>query len=64
VDAKLKRLIQPAAVHHFGPIGAMVCDEHLDDPRGDVRAIVFGIAQNVGASESDTEPFLQTVSSG
>ena len=64
VDAKLKRLIQTAAVHHFGPIGAMVCDEHLDDPRGDVRAIVFSIAQDVGASEADTEAFLQTVSNG
>ena len=64
VDAKLKRLIQTAAVHHFGPIGAMVCDEHLDDPQGDVRAIVFSIAQDVGASEADTEAFLQTVSNG
>ena len=64
VDTKTKRLIQTAAVHHFGPIGAMVCDEHLDDPRGDVRAIVFSIAQDVGASEADTEAFLQTVSNG
>ena len=64
VDAKLKRLIQTAAVHHFGPIGAMVCDEHLDDPQGDVRAIVFSIAQDVGASEADTEAFLETVSNG
>lgn len=64
VDAKLKRLIQTAAVHHFGPIGAMVCDEHLDGPQGDVRAIVFSIAQDVGASEADTEAFLQTVANG
>lgn len=64
VDVKLKRLIQTAAVHHFGPIGAMVCDEHLDDPQGDVRAIVFSIAQDVGASEADTEAFLQTVANG
>jgi hypothetical protein len=64
VDAKLKRLIQSAAVHHFGPIGAMVCDEHLDDPQGDVRTIVFSIAQDVGASEADTKAFLQTVSNG
>jgi len=64
VDATLKRLIQTAAIHHFGPIGAMVCDEHLVDPRGDIRTIVFGIAQHVGASEADTEAFLQTVSNG
>ena len=64
VDAKLKRLIQTAAVHHFGPIGAMVCDEYLDDPQGDYRTIVFSIAQDVGASAADTEAFLQTVSDG
>lgn len=64
VDKKLKQLIKTAAVHHFGPIGAMVCDEHLDDPQGDVRAIVFSIAQEVGASEADTEAFLQTVANG
>jgi hypothetical protein len=61
VDAKSRQLIKMAAVHHFGPIGAMVCDEHLDDPSGDVRAIVFSIAEEVGASEADTEAFLQTV---
>jgi len=64
VNANLKRLIQTAAVHHFGPIGAMVCDEHLGDPTGDVRTIVFSIAQHVGASEADAEAFLQTVSNG
>jgi hypothetical protein len=64
MDAKLKRLIQTAAIHHFGPIGAMVCDDHLGDPQGDVRAIVFSIARDVGASEADTEAFLRTVSNG
>ena len=64
VDANLKRIIQSAAVHHFGPIGAMVCDEHLDDPQGDVRTIVFSIAQHVGASKADAEAFLQTVANG
>ena len=64
VDKKLKQLIKTAAVHHFGPIGAMVCDEHLDHHQGDVRAIVFSIAQEVGASEADTEAFLQTVANG
>ena len=64
VNAKLKRLIKTAAIHHFGPIGAMVCDDHLGDPPGDVRAIVFSIAQDVGASEADTEAFLRTVANG
>ena len=64
VDAKSRQLIKMAAVHHFGPIGAMVCDEHLDDPSGDVRTILFSIAAEVGASEADTEAFLQTVSNG
>jgi len=64
VDAKIKQVIHSAAAHHFGPIGAMVCDERLGDSQGDVRAIVLSIAQDVGASEDDTEAFLQTVSNG
>ena len=36
-------------------------DEHLDDPSGDVREIVFSIAKDVGASKADTEAFLQAV---
>ena len=63
VDAKLKRIIHSAAIHHFGPIGALVCDERLGNPGGDVRAIVLSIAQDVGASEADTQAFFQTVSS-
>jgi len=50
------------AVHHFGSIGAMVCDQHLDDPPGDARAILISIAKDAGASEADTEAFLQTIS--
>ena len=64
VDGKLKRIIHSAAIHHFGPIGAVVCDERLGNPQGDVRAIVLSIAQDVGASEADTQAFIQTVSSG
>lgn len=64
VDAKLKRVIQSAAVHHFGPIGAMVCDEYLDKPQGDVRSVVLSIAQDVGASEADTQAFFATVANG
>ena len=64
VDARLKKIIENAAIHHFGPIGALVCEEHLADPQGDVRAIMLNIALDVGASESDTQAFFQSVSEG
>ena len=63
VDARLRQVIETAAVHHFGPIGAMVCEEHLDDGNGDLRAVLLAIAQDVGASEADTRAFFQTVTS-
>jgi hypothetical protein len=62
VDARLRQIIERAAIHHFGPIGAMVCEDHLVDPRGDVKAIMLEIAQEVGASESDTSAFFDSVS--
>ena len=62
VDSKLRKIIETAAIHHFGPIGAMVCEEHLADPQGDVRRIMLKIAQDVGADEADTKAFFQSVS--
>lgn len=62
VDARLKKIIESAAIHHFGPIGAMVCEDHLTDARGDVKAIMLEIAQEVGASDSDTRAFFHSVS--
>ncbi len=62
IDARLKRIIESAAVHHFGPIGAMVCEEYLAEPQGDVRKIMLSIAQEVGASEFDTRAFFQEIS--
>jgi hypothetical protein len=62
VDARLRRIIESAAIHHFGPIGAMVCEEHLANPKGDSRAILLAIAEDVGASEADTRAFLKMVS--
>ncbi len=62
IDARLKQIIETAAVHHFGPIGALVCEEHLHDTNGDVRAIMLGIAQDVGASDADTRAFFQSIS--
>jgi len=61
LDASLKQEIEDAAIHHFGPIGAMVCEEHLANPDGDVGAIMHGIAQEVGASEADAKAFFQSV---
>ncbi len=62
IDARLRKIIESAAVHHFGPIGAMVCEEYLADPQGDIREIMLAIAQEVGASEFDTRAFFETIS--
>jgi len=62
VDTRTKKAIEAAAVHHFGPIGAMVCEEHLMQPKGDIRAIALAIAQDVGASEVDTRAFFKSIS--
>lgn len=62
VDSKLRKIIETAAIHHFGPIGAMVCEEHLSNPEDDVRRIMLKIAQDVGANEADTKAFFQSVS--
>lgn len=62
VDARLRKIIEKAAIHHFGPIGAMVCEDHLADPSGDVKVIMLEIAQEVGASDSDTRAFFRSIS--
>lgn len=61
-DGRLKRAIEAAALHHFGPIAAMVCEEHLANPEGDLRTVIMNIAQDAGASQADTEAFLQSIS--
>ncbi len=61
VDARMRKIIETAAIHHFGPIGAMVCEEHLSGANPDLRAAMLGIAADVGASESDTRAFFHTV---
>ena len=62
VDLSMKKAIEAAAVHHFGPIGAMVCEEHLAHAEGDIRVVILKIAQEVGASEEDTNAFFEMVS--
>ena len=63
VDARMRKIIETAAIHHFGPIGAMVCADHLGGADSDLRAVMLGIAADVGASEADTRAFFHTVNS-
>ncbi|MCP4470837.1 MAG: hypothetical protein GY815_09150 [Gammaproteobacteria bacterium] len=62
IDPVMRKNIEVAAMHHFGPIGAMVCEELINDYRGDLRTLVFAIAQEVGADESDTRAFFESIS--
>ncbi len=64
LDARMKKAIEAAAIHHFGPIGAMVCEEQLSDASGDARAALLAIAQEVGANEIDTQAFFKSVTQG
>lgn len=61
LDARLKRAIEAAALNHFGPIGALLCEEQFEKPEGDVRSIIISIAREVDASEDDTRAFLHSV---
>ncbi|MCH7882003.1 MAG: hypothetical protein IIB69_10625 [Proteobacteria bacterium] len=66
-EAKLRKIIEAAAVHHFGPVGAMVCEQHLshaDKNKADLRTLMLRIATDVGASELDTQAFIDTVAQG
>jgi hypothetical protein len=66
-EAKLRKIIEAAAVHHFGPIGAMACEEHLshaDENNTDFSTLMLRIAADAGASESDTQAFIDTVAQG
>ena len=62
LDDKMRKVIEAAAREHFGPVGAMICAQQLDNPVGDVRTIVLSIAHEADASEEDTRAFLETVS--
>ncbi len=57
--------IKSAAIHHFGPIGAMVCDEHLSASNlssTDISTLIQRIAVDVGANDADTTAFLNSLS--
>jgi hypothetical protein len=56
--------IKSSAMHYFGPIGAMVCDEHLTSANlstTDLPSLLTRIANEVGASEADTRAFIDQV---
>lgn len=57
--------IKTAAIHHFGPIGAMVCDEYLSYSNlssTELPELLNRIALDVGANDKDTQAFLHSVS--
>lgn len=64
LDAKMRKTIETAARDHFGPIGALICEQQLDNPEGDVRSMVLSIAREAGASEADTRAFIRKVAKG
>jgi hypothetical protein len=63
-DAKLKKVIEAAAVHQFGPIGAMICEEHLTSiniNKANFKTLMLRIAVDAGASDYDTQAFVDSV---
>ena len=64
-DSNQIKKIKAAAVHHFGPIGAMVCEENLTESnlsKYDTNTLLRRIAEEVGANSSDTQAFLSSAS--
>jgi len=65
LDKNQIKKIKNAANHLFGPIGAMVCEEHLSASNlsnYDLDTLLRGIAEEVGANSSDTQAFLISAS--
>jgi hypothetical protein len=63
-SAKLES-IKVAAIHHFGPIGAMVCEDYLSDSNlssTKLSVLLQRITEDVGANDKDTQAFLESVS--
>ena len=57
--------IKSAAIHHFGPIGAIVCDEYLSNSNlssTQLSVLLHRITEDVGADDKDTRAFLQSIS--
>lgn len=62
LNTRTKKAIKAAAIHHFGPIGAIVCEQHLALSKTDLDTIALAIAEDVGASESDLRAFFNSIS--
>ena len=64
-DSNRINAIKSAAIHHFGPIGAMVCEEYLSSSNLsniDLSTLLHRIAEEVGANDADTQAFLESAS--
>ena len=61
IDPTIRKSIEVAAIHYFGPIGALVCEELMQNYHGDLRSLVFEIAQEVGANESDARAVFDSI---
>jgi hypothetical protein len=64
IDVSQIDAIKRSAIHTFGPFGAMMCDKHLTPSSlasADLRTILTRIAQDLGASDTDTKTFINQV---
>ena len=64
LQSRTKKAIEAAAMRHFGPIGAMVCEQHLTLSEGDIETIALAIAEDAGVSEAEARAFLNSISNG
>lgn len=64
-DSKLRKIIEAAAVKHFGPAGLIACQRHLTHSslnRIDFQTLMLRIAVEAGANEADVQAFIDKVS--
>ncbi len=64
LKSRTKKAIEAAAMRHFGPIGAMVCEQHLALSESDIETIALAITEDVDVSEADARAFLYSISTG
>jgi hypothetical protein len=65
LDIRQMNAIKAAAIHHFGPIGAIVCEEFLSAPNVsniEITTLLRRIAEAVDADSSDTQAFINSAS--
>ncbi|MFT5658854.1 MAG: hypothetical protein ACI9KN_002135 [Gammaproteobacteria bacterium] len=64
-ESRLRVAIERAALHHFGPTAAMICEEHLvgvDITGKNYKSLMTDIAKDVGATIFKIEAFIRSVS--